>query len=228
MQTTEFISLGGNCSVAYQLHKRGLRDVGFPFDWSKSTMNQLLSSLEDKLEKYVSSLEISEFSNNHPYIKISGPLPKQYDNMLQNQGTYKCCNEYGITMSHELVIKDDLATIKEKLSRRVHRFLNLGISEREVLHFIRVEMKIVAPDNYITKLVRLINSILNITDNTKVVKFSLIFHSSNSGMYEYIQKNCFLQALINNGSLDIKCHYYSHFSADWTMPQVDWDDVFNS
>ena len=228
MQTTEFISLGGNCSVAYQLHKRGLRDVGYPFDWSKSSMNQLISALEDKLAKYVSSLEISEFSNNHPYIKICGPLPNQSDNILQNQGTYKCRNDYSITMSHELVIKDDLTTIKGKLSRRVHRFLTLGNSEREILHFIRVEMKIVTPDNYITKLVRLINSILNITDNTKVVKFSLIFHSSNSGMLAYIQKNCFLQELINSGSLDIKCHYYSHFPADWTMPQVNWDDVFNS
>jgi hypothetical protein len=226
MQTTEFISLGGNCSVAYQLHKRGLRDVGYPFDWSKSTMNQLLSALEDKLEKYVSSLEISEFSNNHPYIKINGHLPNQYDNILQNQGTYKCRNAYGITMSHELVIKDDLLTIKEKLSRRVHRFLTLGHSEREILHFIRVEMKIVSADTYITKLVRLVNMLLDITDNTKVVNLSLIFHSSNSGMLSYIQNNCYLQELISNGCLDIKCHYYNCFSADWTMPHVDWDEVF--
>lgn len=226
MQTIEFISLGGNCSVAYQLHKRGLRDVGFPFDWSKSTMNQLISSLEDNLETYVSSLEISEFSNRHPYIKFSGPpIPGMNNKALLEQGTYKCRNDYGITMSHELVVKNDFSTLKEKLSRRVLRFLDLKNSNKDILNFIRLEMKVVSVECYIPKLIRLIISLIEITGNKKI-KLSLIFHTLNSSIVEYISTNKILKDLMTNNSVEIDCHFYNNFSSDWTMNHIDWNTIF--
>jgi hypothetical protein len=223
---TEYIPLGGNCSIAYQLHKRGLRDNGYPFDWSKSTMTQLITSLDDNLDKYVSSLEISDFSNKHPYIKISGPpIPEMNDITLQGQGTYKCRNDYGITMSHELVVKNDFSTLKEKLSRRVFRFLDLKNSNKDILHFIRLEMKVVSVECYISKLIQLVNLLFEITGNKKV-KLSLIFHSINSSIMEYINSNPVLKGLIKNNEIVIDCYFYNSFSSDWTMNCVDWNSIF--
>jgi hypothetical protein len=222
----EYIPLGGNCSIAYQLHKRGLRDNGYPFDWSKSTMNQLLSSLEDNLIKYVTSLEISDFSNNHPYIKFSGPpILGMNDNALLEQGTYKCRNDYGITMSHELVVKNDFLTLKEKLSRRVLRFLDLKNSNKDILNFIRLEMKVVSVECYIPKLINLINSLIEITGNKKI-KLSLIFHTLNSSIVEYISTNKILKDLMTHNNIEIKYHFYNNFSNDWTMKHIDWNAVF--
>ena len=39
-----YISLGGNCSITYQLNKYKLRNFLSPFDWSKITINQLIIS----------------------------------------------------------------------------------------------------------------------------------------------------------------------------------------
>jgi hypothetical protein len=223
---TEYIPLGGNCSIVYQLHKRGLRDNGYPFDWSKSTMNQILSSLEDNLDKYVSSLEISDFSNNHPYIKFTGPpIPGMNDNYLKEQGTYKCRNDYDITMSHELVVKNDFLTLKEKLSRRVLRFLDLKNSDKDILNFIRLEMKVVSIECYIPKLIRLITLLIEITGNKKV-KLSLIFHTLNSSIVEYIYTDKILKDLMTHNNIEINCHFYNYFSSDWTMKYIDWNSVF--
>lgn len=222
----EYIPLGGNCSIAYQLHKKGLRDNGYPFDWSKSTMNQLITSLEDNLNKYVSSLEISGFSDKHPYIKFIGlPIKGINENTFQEQGTYKCRNDYGITMSHELVLKNDLLTLKEKLSRRVFRFLDLKNSNKDILHFIRLEMKVITVESYISKLIHLINLLIEITKNKKI-KLSLIFHVLNTNIIDYIYMNSVLKGLIMNNEIKIKCHFYNNFLSDWTMKHIDWNSVF--
>jgi hypothetical protein len=44
-----YISLGGNCSITYQLNKYKIRDFLSPFDWSKITINQLIKVFEDTL-----------------------------------------------------------------------------------------------------------------------------------------------------------------------------------
>ncbi len=43
-----FISLGGNCSVCYQLNKYNIRTVAYPFDWCKISINQVDNNIFNK------------------------------------------------------------------------------------------------------------------------------------------------------------------------------------
>ena len=52
-----YISLGSNCSVSYQLQKYNLKLKSFPFDWSKLSITQLISVLENDFSDYVESLK---------------------------------------------------------------------------------------------------------------------------------------------------------------------------
>ena len=46
------ISLGGNCSVAYQLRKFNINNISYPFDWCKLTIKNLIKVLENNFENY--------------------------------------------------------------------------------------------------------------------------------------------------------------------------------
>ena len=209
---TEYISLGSNCSVAYHLHKNNLRKNGYPFDWSKSTLTQLLSSLQDNCLKYTNTLEISNFSNSHPYIKIYG----SDKNLFSQIGTYKCKNVYGITMSHELVKKNDFTTLKEKLDSRIKRLYSLKDNNSiDNIIFIRVETKII-PESYKKNIDILMNYLHNIS-GSKEFKLKLVLHNKNKNM------NDILQEYIYNNSLEII--FYNNFSPDWKMEMVNWNNI---
>lgn len=213
---TEYISLGGNCSVAYQLHKRNLRHNGYPFDWSKSTMTQLLSVLDDQCKEYVSSLEISTFSNSHPYIKI---FSSKDNSLLSQTGTYKCKNKYGITMSHELVKQDDFTTLKEKLSKRVERFYNLDTHldyPINTIVYIRIELKVVSLCTYSQYIERLFKH-LDILSKGKSYKLKLILYKANTEMSIALNK------YIKKDKLEL--YYYECFTPDWKMDNVNWDKI---
>ena len=47
----EYISLGSNCSITYQLGKLGLRNNSYPFDWTKISLTQLIKILENDFFK---------------------------------------------------------------------------------------------------------------------------------------------------------------------------------
>lgn len=210
---TEYVSLGSNCSVAYQLHKHNLRKQGYPFDWSKSTLTQLLSCLEDNCSRYTNTLEISNFSNSHPYIKFYG----SDTNLFSQIGTYKCKNNYGITMSHELVKQNDFTTLKEKLDSRIKRFYSLKSNNSiDNIVFVRVETKLMSL-SYKDKIDSLMSHLQNISGN-KDFKLKLILHNKNKNMndilYEYIYNN------------KLELLFYDDFSPDWKMERFNWNSVF--
>ena len=62
-----FISLGGNCSIAYQLNKFDLRTHAYPFDWCKINSKQLLQVLKSNFKNY-HILEFKKYSDNHKLI----------------------------------------------------------------------------------------------------------------------------------------------------------------
>ena len=71
------ISLGGNCSITYQLNKYNLRQEAYPFDWAKVSINQLITVLENGFKDYCQTIKIMKFSSNHDntlLLKKSGPL----------------------------------------------------------------------------------------------------------------------------------------------------------
>lgn len=117
-----FISLGANCSVAYNLNKCGMRTKAYPFDWSNVKINQLIHVLQTNFFDY-NCVEIKKLSAVHPNFKTKA---------LES---YIVKNNYGITFAHELSNVNELIEFKTKLIRRINRFRNLNNPI-----FVRLEM----------------------------------------------------------------------------------------
>jgi hypothetical protein len=116
-----FISLGGNCAIAYQLKKLGLRNKSYPFDWCKISISKLNKVLENDFENF-SDIEITKYSKNHL-------LDGQDDSDEEiNSGSYIVKNKYNISFAHEIKTdtEEEIKEFKITLKRRIQRFKNLN------------------------------------------------------------------------------------------------------
>lgn len=104
-----YISLGGNCAVTYQLSSKGYYQR-HPFDWSKISVFQLNSVLENDFKDY-DDLLIKKLSSNH---LCNNRIP-----------SYILQNKYKITFAHELINKYDLKTFQDKIKSRIIKFKNM-------------------------------------------------------------------------------------------------------
>ena len=162
---TEFISLGGNCAIAYQLQKLGLRNNSYPFDWATSTLNQVKTAFEDNLTRYALTLDIYKFSSNHEYINIKdGNITFEKD-----KGTYKCKNIYNITIAHILTKisgLEELEEFKTKMEKRKNKFINLDKINKNIT-FIRLETKIISSELYLDNLIIISKKLLQFNKKDK-------------------------------------------------------------
>ena len=76
----KLISLGGNCSITYQLIKLNLRSEAYPFDWTKISINQLINVLENNFNGYSETLEIKYMSDKH----FLSNNEKLFHNLIKN------------------------------------------------------------------------------------------------------------------------------------------------
>ena len=141
----EMISLGSNCSITYQLNKYNKRQISYPFDWSKITINQLLSVLENNLNDY-ENVFIKKFSKNH-------------------EDSYILSNKYNITFAHEIVNKYNLEEFKQIIMKRKKNFSNITNSTK---CFIRIELKQIK-EIYIEKLRKLCLLLNKYCENYKLI-----------------------------------------------------------
>jgi hypothetical protein len=148
-----FISLGGNCSISYQLKKLNLKNSSYPFDWCKISIKQLISVLENDFIQYNESLSIYKLSDLH-------------DNFITND-SYSLIlkNNYNITFAHELEDINNLDNYKEKIKRRIERFKNINSSK---ITFLRIELNIIK-ENYKDNIVKLCE-VLNKYSNNYILK----------------------------------------------------------
>jgi DNA replicative helicase MCM subunit Mcm2 (Cdc46/Mcm family) len=157
-----YISLGGNCSIGWQLAQYNLRSESYPFDWVKIKINQLINILENNFNDYVESLQIKKYSQAHE--------------------SYILTNSYSVQFAHELV-KDndlnDLNNLKNKLINRINRFCNLP---NEHIIFLRIELEPIK-SNYIEKINKLVQLLGKYTTNF-IIKIIL-----ESKSYDQIKDN---------------------------------------
>jgi len=128
----EYISLGSNCSITYQLSKLGLRKSAYPFDWTKITLNQLITILEKDFNDYSKSLEFVSISNIHSIIELESGI-----NELKSFSSLILTNKYKIKFAHELGEKYQLDEFKNKMKERIKRFRDL--KDKDVC-FVRIEL----------------------------------------------------------------------------------------
>jgi hypothetical protein len=192
-----YISLGGNCSITYQLNKYNLRNEAFPLDWAKIKINQLINVLENNFDNYAESLQIKRFSDSHQ--------------------SYIITNDYSIQFAHELINIDELKALddfKDKIKIRIIRFKNLSSNYTDKITFIRIELD-VPKSNYIDNIIKLVKLIKNYYSNF-ILK---ILIETNS--YNTIINNPIFEKLEY-----VKFIKFDSYSEDWKMDHINWSSVF--
>lgn len=109
---SSFISLGGNCAVAYQLQQRNYTNR-YPFDWCNITILQLNKVLSNNFQDF-DNIQIHKLSKNHLNFKS-----------LENE-SYILKNIYNIKFAHEISNKYILDDFKIILKKRINKFYNLN------------------------------------------------------------------------------------------------------
>ena len=106
-----YLSLGGNCSVAYFLKENKIKRILSPFDWTDSSISQLNSVLENDFENFLLIKKIIDSSYHDSFVLT---------------------NYYGIKLAHSLD--------KETLIFKINNFYSLK-KYNDKITFIRIEHK---------------------------------------------------------------------------------------
>ena len=195
----EYISLGSNCSISYQLNKYNLRKNAYPFDWCKININQLINILENNFENFIETIEYQKESINHLFIDSN-------NNDITNRGSIVLKNYYSIKFAHELLKKEDINEFKNKLLRRIKKFINIKNLSSKII-FLWIEMKPIN-DNWENKILKLLE-LLNLFSKDYILK--LIINSTKQfvNLPEYVQ-----------------IYRYNEFNSDWKMNSLNWKVIF--
>lgn len=165
---TEFISLGGNCAVTYQLRNLKLYNNSFPFDWCKLNIKNLIKVLENNFENF-ENIEFKKKSSNHKII----------DKELTENDSLIFKNKYGIEFAHEICNKYEIGEFKEKIISRIEKFKNL---ENPI--FIRLETQNLSEEKM--KLYEKLEFLLKkYFDNFQIILISK--HKYESNITQYIE-----------------------------------------
>jgi len=111
------ISLGSDCSVAYNLQRLGYRVYSFPLDWllSKNITNVLREDFKDFCNpKYL------KFCNRVNCCNISENFTEDTHNMIRVIHT-----KYKLHFLHDFIEKEINEEVEEKYERRIQRFYNI-------------------------------------------------------------------------------------------------------
>lgn len=144
-----YISLAGNCSVAFHLNKLGVNKIRYPFDWCSVNINQLLQVLSNDFNSY-SKLTFKKKSENHPSNKSSSSLI--------------LTNKYGIKFAHEIIEKYQINLFEKKLDNRIKRFNSL-INPT----FVRLEYQNKSDKYFLQKYLQLIELLNNKFGDYKLI-----------------------------------------------------------
>jgi glutaredoxin-related protein len=109
-----FVSLGYNCSVAWNLKLLNLRKESYPFDWCDISLSKLINVLSNNFIDY-EKVEIIKLSNNFKYF---GENEKDIPTFILN-------NKYNVKFAHEVISKIELLDFSNKLLERIERFKKL-------------------------------------------------------------------------------------------------------
>ena len=141
----EYISLGGNCCIAYNLKKYNKSVIRFPFDWCNITINQLNNVLSNDFNNFT-NIEIKKLSKNHNLL---------VDQKLSIEPSLILSNNYNIKFSHEIIEKYQLENFINILNKRVERFYNL----KDPI-FIRIELQSKSIEYYQLEYTKLILNLI--------------------------------------------------------------------
>jgi hypothetical protein len=192
----EYIGLGSNCSITYQLNKHKLRTRSYPFDWTKISLSKLIDVLENNFTDYFETIEIKKVSSTHPYISDN--------NLITSTNSFIITNRYGVNFAHELISKYGIDEFKNKVSERINRFKNLLLITNKV-KFVRIELCKIKSHWYHDVL-----KLLNLLDKF-VSNYELILIINTNDNFKFPP--------------NVKIYKFDDFSSDWKMDKLNWNDI---
>jgi hypothetical protein len=197
-----FISLGGNCSIKYQLIKHNLDNkVSYPFDWCKISIKQLINVLQNNFNEFSSSLYISHESKLHLLLSTSSSSPSPSSSSSSSSFILK--NKYNIMLAHEIKCESELDIFKQSINRRIERF-NIDFLKNPI--FIRIEIK---PISCIINYTKDLDILLNLLYPNKLI----LIINNKYNIHEDFYTN-------------LKIYYYDDIFIDWKMENIDWIKIF--
>jgi hypothetical protein len=160
-QEKKFVSLGSNCSIAYQLNIHQLRCEAYPFDFCSTPINKLLKVFHHS------------FNNFHKLSKVK--ISSNHKRFTDNKDSYVLKNSYGIRFAHEIVDEKEIEFFQERLKCRIERFTKLLNPT-----FIRIETENLKYENFIKKYTQLLEILKTLFQDFKFIIIS---------KYEIIHEN---------------------------------------
>ena len=112
----QYISLGSNCALTYQLNKLGLRTNSYPFDWYKISLWQLVCVLTNIFNDFSESVKFKKFSPVHNLFDIPSNKILDLDSAIFT-------NKYNIQFAHEFTVNYELEDFKQKLNKEFDDFV---------------------------------------------------------------------------------------------------------
>ena len=146
MSSKKYISLGGNCAIAYHI-KKLTKQPTYPFDWCQITLLQLKEVLEEDFRNF-DKVRLVKFSEKHPP-----------DTDLQSSdGSWILKNSFQVKFAHQVLDRLQLPLFIERLQVRINRFKDLR-SGNEELRFLRLETSRWRPifDKYLKKILEILS-----------------------------------------------------------------------
>lgn len=167
----QFVSLGGNCAVTYQLNKYHKREQAYPFDWCKITASQLLNTLTNDFENFT-ILETKKDSYNH----TNSERNINHSLILKTKDN--------IQFAHEISSSEEFDIFAERLLLRIQRF-----KELEEPIFIRLETQHLSSKQMDTIYSKIDNVLQKLFPKFKMILISL--NKYDSSTTEWIQLDTF-------------------------------------
>lgn len=194
------ISLGGSCTVAYQLKKHGYLKEYLPFDWIRIKFIDIIECLETNFSRILDK-------NNYKFIEYSN----KFHSKIGMSAIYKV-NDIGFY--HDFNDQDNMNEQFEnhivKYKRRVDRLYNY-LKSLDKITFIRYDTKDIKMD----ELNRFNRVIQNINPNL-IWTMKVIIHRKN-------KLNNKIISLDNNQIIIL---YEDNKIIDWKRDDINWLDIF--
>lgn len=171
----EFVSLGGNCAIAYHLKKYNITNNRFPFDWCEISINKLNQVLENRFLNF-DDLKIKKISKNHNLIS---------ENINSVKSSLILSNYYNIKFAHEIIDKYQLEEFCYILKARIQNFFEL---KNPI--FIRLETGSKSIKCFQFEYYRLLNKLKKIFVNFKLIlilniRYSDVIFPENVSIYHF-------------------------------------------
>jgi len=238
----KFISLGCNCSITYQLNKYNLREEAYPFDWSKISINQLISVLQNNFDLYSETISLKNISNKHflfdknkthEFVKHSVTNEDNLEaqaNKLRGDEDHKFANKtlvlknfYNIVFAHEIDNIEDLHPLALRRSREPALRSSVPL---ELFNF---------KDSLNRRIIRFREADQIIFIRIELSPIEISYENNIKKLLELLNKysnNYELRLIINsnikfNFPNNVKIYRFTEFSEDWQMNHINWSEIFN-